>query len=122
MSEQISPIIYKSLISTDLHEDIIVFYEAKRANLNYCSGSSNFPLRKQLRELPEDLIERLSAELTVTLSGYYTDLKIFGQSARIYESTHGVVKAHRDVSMHKSDTHTCIIYLSDNFLGGCAHS
>ena len=45
-------VIYKSMISSELQKDILNYFMSIESNLNSVSGSSIFPLRKQIRELP----------------------------------------------------------------------
>ena len=37
---------------------------------------------------------------------------------RIYLSNFGTIQPHYDVPMCYDDTHTCLIYLTDDFIGG----
>ena len=106
--------LYKSMISGDLWDDILSFYRGLRGDLVAVSGSGTFPERKHLRELPDELLFRLHNELRVVLQDYYF---IHLDNVRIFESNYGVVKPHVDVSMNGS-THTCIIYLTDDYEGG----
>lgn len=106
------------MISNELREDILDYYNTLHDTLPYVSGSSVFPCRRKFDCLPNDILSRLVTELTVTLSGYFVDFKVNPNNARIYESNYGTIKPHVDVAMYPGDTHTCLIYLTDDFEGG----
>lgn len=111
-------VIYKSMISTDLLDEILIYYRAKEPTLEYVKGSSAFPLRRQIREIPDNLALELSKQLKITMSPYYTVFEPNEKNIRIYQSNYGIVLPHRDIPTYPEDTHTCLIYLTDNFNGG----
>ncbi len=110
-------VLYKAIISDELRQDILEYYSVN-SNLPYVSGSSVFPCRRRLDNISTSLEQRLVHELTVTLSGYFTEFSADPRNIRIYESHYGIVKPHVDVAVYPEDTHTCIIYLTDTFDGG----
>eukprot|EP01036_Dinobryon_divergens_P032739 gene32739-42393_t len=61
-----------------------------------------FPIRTCWRDIPVEMVLSLKIELKEIL----------------YESTYGIVQPHRDIAMCGDDTHTCLIYLTDDFTGG----
>jgi len=111
-------VLYKSMISDDLREDILNYYNKIQNNLKYVKGSSVFPLRRQVRELPDDLTTILIKELYTSINGYFTKFIPNANNIRIYQSNYGIVYPHKDVPTYVQDTHTCLIYLSDDFNGG----
>jgi hypothetical protein len=111
-------VIYKSMISPDLHEEILTYYRAKESTLEYVKGSSAFPLRRQIREIPDILAQELARQLKITMSQYYTVIEPNEKNIRIYQSNYGITKPHRDIPSYPGDTHTCLIYLTDEFTGG----
>jgi len=111
-------VIYKSMISSDLHDDILTYYRAKESTLEYVKGSSAFPLRRQIREIPDVLAQELSSQLKITMSNYYTMFEPNKKNIRIYQSNYGIILPHRDIPSYPGDTHTCLIYLTDKFVGG----
>jgi hypothetical protein len=111
-------VIYKSMISSDLHEEIMSFYRAKESTLEYIKGSSTFPLRRQIREIPDDLAKELVRQLNITIGSYYTEFEPNIQNIRIYQSRYGIIKPHCDIPFYPQDTHTCLIYITDDFAGG----
>jgi len=68
--------------------------------------------------ISKELEQRLERELTVTLSGYFTEFSANIRNIRIYESKYGLVKPHVDIAVYPEDTHTCLVYLTDEFDGG----
>ena len=111
-------VIYKSMISPDLHEEILNYYRAKKSTLEYVKGSSAFPLRRQIREIPDNLAKELARQLQITMSNYYTVFEPNEKNIRIYQSNYGITQPHRDIPSYPGDTHTCLIYLTDDFTGG----
>ncbi len=111
-------VIYKSMISKDLQEDILNYYRAKESTLEYVNGSGAFPLRRQIREIPDNLAQNLTHQLQVTMSQYYTIFVPNHKNIRIYQSNYGITKPHCDIAIYLKDTHTCLIYLTDDFNGG----
>jgi hypothetical protein len=111
-------ILYKSMISDDLREEILNYYNKIQNNLEFVKGSSVFPLRRQLRELPDELAMMLMRELYTSINGYFTKFIPNGNNIRIYQSNYGIVLPHKDVATYQYDTHTCLIYLTDEFTGG----
>jgi len=111
-------VIYKSMISFDLLDEILTYYRAKELTLEYVKGASAFPLRRQIREIPDILAQELSRQLKITMSNYYTLFKPNAKNIRIYQSNYGIIKSHRDIPSYPGDTHTCLIYLTDEFVGG----
>lgn len=123
MEEEISQcveshIIYKSMISDELRKDILDYYDRKKNNLEFVKGSHKFPLRRQIRELPDELTTQLTNQLNTTMSQYYTYFNTNSNNVRIYESNYGIILPHKDIPSYANDTHTCLIYLTDNFNGG----
>ena len=88
------------------------------SNLNGVSGSSIFPLRKQVRELPQEISNELIKQLITTMSQYYVVFTPNQNNIRIYFSNYGIVKPHVDKPVYPDDTHTCLIYITDDFNGG----
>jgi hypothetical protein len=111
-------VIYKSMISPDLQEEILTYYRAKESTLEYVKGSSAFPLRRQIREIPDILAQELARQLKITMGQYYTVFEPNEKNIRIYQSNYGITKPHRDIPSYPGDTHTCLIYLTDEFTGG----
>jgi len=111
-------VIYKSMISPDLHEDILTYYRAKESTLEYVKGSSAFPLRRQIREIPDNLAQELARQLAITIGPYYSVFEPNARNIRIYQSNYGITQPHRDVPSYPGDTHTCLIYITDDFTGG----
>ena len=110
-------IIYKSLLSHDLCGDILDFCKQKIVNITMITASNKFPPRKQIRDLPTDIISDIEKSLRTTLYNYYTSFEI-KNNYRVYYSDFGTIKPHYDVPMCGDDTHTCLIYLTDDFEGG----
>jgi hypothetical protein len=110
-------LIYKSMISNDLREDILNFY-LESTNLSSDNGSAYFPKRRVLRDLPVQHILSLKQELEITMGQYYLKFVPNTDYIRIYHSNYGIVKPHQDVPTHPAFTHTCLIYLTDDFYGG----
>jgi hypothetical protein len=111
-------VIYKQMISDDLRNNILEYFQQKESNLIPCKGSSDFPLRKQIREIPQNLASDLVKELSTTLSQYYIKFNPNINNIRLYLSNCGIVKPHVDVAVYPQDTHTCLIYITDDFEGG----
>lgn len=97
-------VIYKSMISPDLHTEIINYYRAKESTLEYVKGSSAFPLRRQIREIPDNLAQELARQLKITISQYYTVFEPNDKNIRIYQSNYGITRPHRDVPSYPEDT------------------
>lgn len=111
-------VIYKSMISSELHEEILNYYRAKETTLDFVKGSSAFPLRRQIREIPSNLAHELARQLGITVAPYYTSFEPNAQNIRIYQSKYGIIQPHCDVPSYPGDTHTCLIYMTDEFTGG----
>lgn len=98
------------MISNDLRDDILNYY-LESTNLSADNGSTYFPKRRVLKNLPDYLIQTLKHEIETTTSNT--------NYIRIYHSNYGIVKLHQDVSIDPAFTHTCLIYLLlKNFYGG----
>lgn len=111
-------IIYKSLISNDLREDILNYY-LSAPYLPSDNGSVYFPKRRVLiNSLPTEYAQTLEKELIITMSQYYNKFIPNTDYIRIYHSNYGTVKPHRDIPTNPTLTHTCLIYLTDDFYGG----
>lgn len=110
-------ILYKAMISNELCDDIKEYFDAKESSLKFV-GNNLFPQRKRLLELEDSLRERIVKEINITVGQYFTKFTAIEDSPRIYFSTYGTVKPHVDDSKYGNDTHTCLIYLTDNFKGG----
>ena len=95
------------------------------AHLDQPTSTKYFPLRKCWRALSDELIELLKKELWTFLNlnseaicgGKDGHIEV-KNNFRLYESEYGIVKPHRDLPMCGDDTHTCLIYLTDSFMGG----
>lgn len=80
--------------------------------------SSAFPLRRQIREIPDVLAQELARQLKITMSNYYTKFEPNENNIRIYQSNYGIILPHCDIPSYPDDTHTRLIYLTDEFTGG----
>jgi hypothetical protein len=105
------------MISNDLRDDILNYY-LESTNLSSDNGSTYFPKRRVLKDLPDHLIQTLKQELEITMDQYYLKFVPNTNYIRIYHSNYGIVKPHQDVSIDPAFTHTCLIYLTDDFYGG----
>ena len=112
-----SIILYKSMISNDLRENILNYYWIN-SDIVVDGGSLYFPKRRVLKDLPLELIQNLNKELIMTNSQYYDKFIPNTNHIRIYHSNYGIVKRHQDKPTNLFDTHTCLIYLTDDFYGG----
>ena len=112
-----STIIYKSMISNDLRNDMLEYYLSVN-NIFSDNGSVYFPKRRVLKHLPDKYIQELKKELMITMDQYYLKFIPNTDYIRIYQSNYGIVKPHKDVPTKPTDTHTCLIYLTDDFYGG----
>ncbi len=112
-----SKIIYKSLISNDLRENILSYY-LNSSNLCSDNGSVYFPKRRVLKDLPVEITNLLKKELEITTAQYYLKFVPNTDYIRIYHSNYGIVKPHKDIPSDPKFTHTCLIYLTDEFYGG----
>jgi hypothetical protein len=110
-------ILYKSVISNDLVESLLEIYRKTENSLKYATSSNIFPIRKYFNEIPNHLIDELMKELIITCNQYYNFTPNIN-NVRIYHSNYGTVKPHKDIPIYPGDTHTCLIYLTDNFYGG----
>lgn len=111
-------VLYKQMISDDLRNDILNYFQSKESGLIPVKGSREFPLRKQIREIPKELASELVKELSTTLSQYYIKFNPNINNIRLYLSNFGIVEPHRDIAVYPQDTHTCLIYITDDFEGG----
>jgi hypothetical protein len=112
-------IIYKSMISNDLKDDILNYYlNLVDHNVVSDNGSAYFPKRKTIKNIPQHFAQQLEKELLITMSQYYLKFIPNIDYIRIYHSNYGIVKPHKDVPTKPTDTHTCLIYLTDDFYGG----
>lgn len=103
-------ILYKNVLSNGLCDELIEYFNAVKFRLISVSASPNFPPRKHLRNIPDDLHAKIKTEIYANLNKYYEELSL-KDNIRIYYSDFGIVKSH-------VDTHTCLIYLTDDFTGG----
>jgi hypothetical protein len=77
-----------------------------------------------LRDIPEELASLLCLEihelLTINMSHLNNKSSTLEvkSNLRIYESHYGIVRPHCDIPMCGDDTHTCLIYLTEDFVGG----
>ncbi len=110
-------LLYKSIISDDLRQDILNFY-LESNNLTSDNGSVYFPKRYVLRHLPQEQIQALKQEIEITISQYYFKFVPNTDYIRIYHSNYGIVKPHKDIPTDPKFTHSCLIYLTDDFYGG----
>ncbi len=106
------------MLSDDLSNDLINYFNIKSPQLISVSGSKLFPQRKQLRELPSELSDKVISEVNTVLSNYFNNFHIYYDNMRIYYSDFGEVKPHKDVTIKDNYNYTLLIYLSDNFDGG----
>ena len=84
-------IIYKSMISNDLRQDILEYWvQAKESNSCSDNGSVYFPKRHLVRYLPDELETRLKKELVTTMGQYYTIFNPDTSYVRIYYSNYGI--------------------------------
>lgn len=112
-------IIYKSMISNDLKDDILNYYlNLVDQNVLLDNGSAYFPKRRTIKDIPRQFALQLEKELLITMSQYYIKFVPNINYIRIYHSNYGIVKPHTDVPINPTDTHTCLIYLTDDFYGG----
>jgi hypothetical protein len=81
------------------------------------SAGRNFPVRRQCRDLPDELTSEVVRQVHVALSGYYTRCHV-SPTSRIYASDYGKVLPHRDVATYPDDNTTILVYLTDDFSGG----
>ncbi len=109
-------ILYKQILSNDLTNELIDFFKSK--NIISMNGSNLFPQRKQLRNLTNELSEKIIKEVTATLRNYFDNFQIDSSNIRIYYSDFGTVKPHKDVTIKDKYNNTLLIYLSDEFDGG----
>jgi hypothetical protein len=94
-----STILYKSIISDDLRKEILSYYYEKESELFY-SKNGTFPSRKFLGELPFELANELIKQLSTTTKQYYKKFIPNSKNIRIYYSTYGIVKEHKDVPIY----------------------
>lgn len=110
--------LYKSLISQDLCSRLLEHYRHISNDLPPANTTSSmFPPRIHLRDVPDDICADICKELLITLQGYYINIEVNPRNVRVYHSKFGRVKPHTDASTY-GDTHTCLIYLTDDFDGG----
>jgi len=117
MEDKLS-VIYKEMISDDLRISIKEYFESKESSLVPVKGSSLFPLRKSVREIPGELADELCKQLLITMQQYFIDFKPNKNNIRLYLSNYGVVAPHKDKPVYPGDTHTLLIYITDDFDGG----
>lgn len=109
--------LYKSVLSADLVEDLIVFYKEQQTVSVRASGETGvFPDRKKIDDIPEHLSERIFRECLVTLSPYFLELSV--STPRIYGQSYGITRPHRDASLDGQSNYTLLVYLTDQFQGG----
>jgi hypothetical protein len=109
--------LYKSIISNDSCDELVKYFNSVKDNVVSLSGSNVFPQRKQIRDIPDELICQIVKEITQTCSNYWVKFVPNIKNIRLYYSDFGIVKPHKDVSTY-GDTHTLLIYLTENFTGG----
>jgi hypothetical protein len=110
-------ILYKGMISKDLADSILKYYQENDSGQTD-AGSAYFPKRRGWRGLSPELELELETQLKTTTSQYYRKFNPNTSDPRIYHSNYGIVKPHRDIPTNPSHTHTCLIYLTDDFYGG----
>ena len=108
--------LYKGLLSTELCHDLLSFYRNVEGQLPM-QGGRNFPVRRQCRDLPDELTAEATRQIHVALAGYYTVCHI-RPTARIYGADYGRVLPHRDVATYPGDNATILVYLTDSFSRG----
>ena len=84
-------VIYKEMISDELRILIKEYFESKESSLIPVKGSSTFPLRKSIREIPEELADELCKQLTTTMQQYFINFKPNKNNIRLYLSNYGIV-------------------------------
>ncbi len=109
-------ILYKQILSDDLTNELLHFFKSK--NIISMNGSNLFPQRKQLRDINEELCNKIISEVNTTLSNYFNSFEIDNNNIRIYYSDFGIVQPHKDVTIKDKYNNTLLIYLSDDFDGG----
>ena len=113
-----SNLIYKQILSDDLSNELLNYFNIKSPQLFSMNGSNLFPQRKQLRDFTSELSDKVINEVNIVLSNYFNNFHIYDNNMRIYYSDFGEVKPHKDVTIRDNYNHTLLIYLSDNFDGG----
>ncbi len=111
-------ILYKQILSDELSNDLLQFFQSNCNKLYSMSGSNLFPQRKQLRNINSELSDRIIEEVYTTMSNYYNCFEIDYENIRMYYSDFGIVKPHKDVTIKDKYNCTLLIYLSDEFDGG----
>jgi len=77
----------------------------------------NFPVRKQCREIPNDLSFEIIKQVSTTISGYY-NINSIRDYIGIYSSNFGIILPYKDIPTYPDDNFTILIYLNDDFIGG----
>lgn len=108
---------YQAVISQKLNTDLLHYYNSVCTGLPFINGP-NFPARRRLNELHPPLIAQLFTEIKHYVGLAFQVFEPNMAYIRFYESYYGVIKPHKDVAVHPQDTHTCLIYLTDDFVGG----
>lgn len=90
--------IYNQVLCEELQEKIISFFNSVKDDLP-CTGNGIFPDRRQLRMLPDELSDEIIREVERTCSNYFTVFAPNRSNIRIYHSTYGQVKPHKDVGI-----------------------
>ena len=108
---------YERVISDSLCNELLEYFNSIKHRLIHMSASPKFPPRKHDRNIPEYLVEKIKQNVHDNIGKKYQNMAI-KDNIRIYLSNFGTVKPHVDVSMYGDDTHTCLIYLTDDFIGG----
>jgi hypothetical protein len=111
-------ILYKQIISNDLSDELLNYFNIHYNELYSMNGSNLFPQRKQMRDIPIDLCDKLVDEIKITMSNNFNNFDVDTNNIRIYYSDFGIVKPHKDVVIKENYNNTLLIYLSDDFDGG----
>ena len=111
-------ILYKQIISNDLSEELLNYFNQHIYNIHSMSGSNVFPQRKHMRDIPKDLCDKLVNEIKITMTNNCNNFNVDINNIRMYYSDFGIVKPHKDVTIKENYNNTLLIYLSDDFDGG----
>lgn len=106
--------IYRQLIDAELADQLQEWIIQNSYDKSMVYGSSKFPARYHIWDFPDNLISALRSQLE------QLQFQV-GPYIRGYYSTSGIVLPHKDSAFAYDVTCTCLIYLSDQFVGGRLH-